>query len=157
MLSSCSKNKGSVPDVFANSDWCGTVSDNSWMKGVHEDSLTGNWEITYVAFSEGTGSSITLYDTVYHPFSPITFFAGGSGNLNGLTVSWTLDTSYYGIPRLTITNLDTLFPFATQFDDTARIFLQFPPSTAVGSGFYAWGREILGNNWEDITITFKRQ
>lgn len=146
---SCSKD---TPVPGQQSGWCGTVADMTWTQNVTANDLTGNWTIWNIYYGKGTGNT-TLYDTAYSPTAPLTLNANGTGTIYSTPLNWTLTISPNNFPRLTITQLDTLFPFQVGFiyNDTTDIYLQLPPDTR----FY--GRAHLnGTPWEYSDISFKR-
>lgn len=147
MISSCSKDR----PVTEPDNWCGTVE--TWSKTVTADDLVGNWTIWNIYYSKGTGNT-TLYDTTYSITAPITLNANGTGTIYNTPLKWSLTTSLNTFPKLTITQLDTLFSFPVGFihNDTTDIYLQLPPTQS----FYGRASKN-GTPWEYSDISFGHQ
>jgi hypothetical protein len=153
ILTSCSKD---VPDPAQDHEICGTVYDFTWSQKVTNDSLTGNWSIGRISYMKLTGQTV-LFDTVYTPLSPLTLNADGTGTLYSSQLNWALTISPDKFPTLTITNLDTLFPFQNNLfaNKAIKIYVQETPHTFRDSYFLA-SAGSSGNIWESTYLTFER-
>ncbi len=145
IMSSCTKDDRTKDD-----DWCGT--DETWPQTVTKDDYVGNWIIWEIDYSKGTGNT-KLFDTSYSMTTPLTLNADGTGFIYTKPLNWSLTTSSETLPILTVTQLDTLFPFPVGFihNDTTEIFLQLPPQTR----FYGTANKY-GTVWEHSDISFGR-
>jgi hypothetical protein len=144
IMSSCKKDD----PITKEDNWCGTVE--TWSQTVTKDDFVGKWIIWNINYSKGTGNTI-LYDTSYSVTAPLTLNADGTGIIYTQPLNWSLTTSSNSFPKLTITQLDTLFPFPVGFihNDTTDIYLQLPPN----SRFYGRASKN-GTPWEYSDISF---
>jgi len=147
VIISCSKDKSKTDE----GNWCGT--DETWTQTLTKDNLVGNWTIWSIYYSKGTDNTV-LFDTTYSVTAPLTLNANGTGTIYNKTLNWSLTTSPGSFPKLTITQLDTLFSFPVGFihNDTTDIYLQLPPA----SSFYGRASKN-GTSWESSDITFWHQ
>lgn len=154
-ITCCSKDNETI---IQTPDWCGTIADMTWTQTVSADSLTGNWIIWQISYSTGTGPTHT-FDTTYNLATPLTLNSNGTGTIYSAPLSWALTTSPGTLPTLTITQLDTLFPFTVNFiyNNTADIYLQSPPPTQLQSRFFVTAGQGGNGQWEQAYISFERQ
>ena len=153
---SCSKDKGIIDN---NNNWdCGYYVDMTWSQNVSADSLVGNWVIWHIDYSKGTGAT-HLFDTTYNLTAPLTLNANGTGTIYSTPLNWSLSTAPNTFPILTITNIDTLFPFPVNFiyNDTADAHIQNPPSILYQSRFFTTAGQGGNGNCEQIYLSFERQ
>lgn len=142
---------------------CGTVVDISWTKEVTTEKLSGEWIMLKVYYRKGMGSSY-LYDTCYNLNIPLSLYSDGTGVLRSMPIRWSISQSdsirlpKFRFPKLTLSQVDSLFPFQANFFQNSEIdiFLQMPPETR----FY--GRtSVRGNDpsllWEYADISFERR
>jgi len=152
---SCSKNA----PIPGQSGWeCGTVADMTWTQNVSADSLAGNWTIWWINYSRGAGQT-HYYDTSYALTAPLTLNANGTGTIYSIPLNWSLTVSQNNLPKLTITKLDTLFPFQVNFiyNDTADTYLESPPHIQSQSRFFVTAGKDYNGRWERTYINFERQ
>jgi hypothetical protein len=146
---SCSKGS-SEPD----NSFCGTGSGSGsiWIK----DSLIGNWTIYNIVYSKGNGE-IHLVDTAYNLTAPLTLNSNGTGTLYSSSISWKFAISQGIYPKLTITNIDTLYPFKVNFihDNFADTYILPIPIPPLDNFRTTAGQDINGQ-WEKTSIYFRR-
>jgi hypothetical protein len=137
---------------------CGTVGDMSWAQTVTSDSLVGKWSILGITYSRGSGET-HYYDTSYTSGASLTLNANGTGAINSSPLNWSFTHPSHSLPTLTITKLDTLFPFQVNFiyNDSIDLYLQSPPETKSKSGFFVSAGKGVNGQWEQSYINFKRQ
>jgi hypothetical protein len=137
---------------------CGTVGGMAWAQTVTSDSLVGNWTILGISYSRGSGET-HYYDTSYTSGATLTLNANGSGAINSTPLNWTFILPTKGLPTLTITKLDMLFPFQVNFiyNDSIDLYLQSPPEEKTNSGFFVSAGKGVNGQWEQSYINFKRQ
>ena len=132
---------------------CGTVADMTWTQNVTQKDLIGNWTIYNINYSKGTGNT-SLYDTTYSLTAPLTLNANQTGTIYSTPLTWSLTISPNSLPILTITQLDTLFPFQVGFihNHTTDIYLQLPPQAR----FFGTA-SLTALPWEHSNISFNRE
>jgi hypothetical protein len=146
---SCSRGS-SEPD----NSFCGTGSSSGsiWIK----DSLIGNWTIYNIDYSKGNGE-IYLVDTAYNLTAPLTLNSNGTGTLYSTSISWKFTISQGIYPKLTITNIDTLYPFKVDFihNNSADTYILPIPIPPLDRFCTTAGQDINGQ-WEKTSIYFRR-
>ena len=147
---SCSKASHEPDNSF-----CGTssVPGSIWLK----DSLIGNWTIYNIVYSKGNGE-IHLVDTTFNLTAPITLNANGTGTLYSSSISWKFAIISGFYPKLTITNIDTLYPFKVNFihNDTADTYI-LPIPTPPLDRFCSTFEQNISGQWEKTSIFFRRR
>jgi hypothetical protein len=123
-MSSCKKEDPTTEDA----NWCGT-EEPTWFQTVTKNDLVGNWLIRNINYSKSIGNT-KLYDTSYSVAAPLVLNANGTGTIYSKPLNWSLTASSKYLPKLTITQLDTLFPFPVGFihNDSADIYMRLAPS-----------------------------
>jgi hypothetical protein len=146
----CSKDKVNVDQ---NLNQCGTVADISWISEVTNSNFYGNWIITNVSYSKGSGST-HIFDTTYCPNMSLILNEDGTGFINTTQLFWELSNSG-GLPKVTISEFDTLFPFSVNFfiNDVTDLSIQAPPHSKI---LFSAGRSVNGQ-WEHSYINIEKQ
>jgi hypothetical protein len=154
-LLSCTRDN-SAPELV--NGLCGTVGDMAWAQTVTSDSLVGNWSILGITYSKGEGET-HYYDTSYTSGASLTLNENGTGAINSTPLNWTFTHPTKGLPTLTITKPEILFPFQVNFiyNDSIDLYLQSPPETKSKSGFFVSAGKGVNGQWEQSYINFKRQ
>jgi hypothetical protein len=152
---SCTRDN-SAPELV--NGLCGTVEDMPWAQTVTSDSLIGKWSIFGITYSRGAGET-HYYDTSYTSGASLTLNANGTGAINSSHLNWTFTHPTKSLPTLTITKLDTLFPFKVNFiyNDSIDLYLQSPPGTKSKSGFFVSAGKGVNGQWEQSYINLERQ
>ena len=150
---SCTKDKGLIKQD--SSFDCGTtVTLPLWTDTMTNKLLCGQWKITEINYTSGTGSNHT-FDTTYYPNTLLILNQDGSGTYNTTTnITWTFANGHW--PKMNITNINSLFPFAVNFinnnvTSTSVESIPWPNNTfhvVTGGG---------NNTWEQVWISFQRQ
>jgi hypothetical protein len=134
--------------------FCGTGSGSgsAWIK----DSLKGNWTIYAIAYSKGNGE-IHLVDTTYNLTAPLTLNSNGTGTLYSSSISWKFSVSQGFYPKLTITDIDTLYPFTVNFiqNNAADMYILPIPIPPLDE-FCTTVEQDINGQWEKTTIYFRR-
>jgi hypothetical protein len=152
---SCTRDN-SAPELV--NGLCGTVGDMAGAQTVTSDSLVGKWSILGITYSRGAGET-HYYDTSYTSSASLTLNANGTGVINSSPLNWSFTRPPKGLPTLTITKLNMLFPFQVTFiyNDSIDLYLQSPPETKPKSGFFVSAGKGVNGQWEQSYINFKRQ
>ena len=126
-----------------------------WTDTMSNKLLCGQWKITEVNYTRGTGSKHT-FDTTYYPNTILILNQNGSGtyNLDNNEVTWTFKNGVW--PQIRITNIGSLYPFPVNFinNNSALVSVQSIPwpnkrfFVTMGGG---------SNNWEQVWVQFEGQ
>jgi hypothetical protein len=151
---SCSKDNSAPP---LKNLLCATVEDMPWARTVTRDSLFGSWTIMGVSYSRGAGET-HFYDTSYISGASLTLNANGTGFINSIPMNWTFALPTKGLPTLTITKPEILFPFQVNFiyNDSIDLYLQSPPGK-INPGFFVSAGKGVNGQWEQSYINFERE
>ena len=146
---SCSKDKTSGVNI----NQCGTIADNSWTSSVSSSDLLGAWTVKNVSYSKGIEST-HIYDTSYYSEMPLILNADGTGTINSTPLLWQLSNAG-GLPRLTISEMDTLYPFPVGFfiNNVTDLSIQAPPHSKI---LFSAGKSTNGQ-WEQSYISIEKQ
>ena len=111
-----------------------------------------------ISYSKGAGET-HFYDTSYVSGTSLTINTNGTRSINSTPMNWTFTLPTKGLPTLTITKPEILFPFQVNFiyNDSIDLYLQSSPETKSKSGFFVSAGKGVNGQWEQTYINFQRQ
>jgi len=147
------------PNIEQN-NFCGTEGNTLWMQTVTNNDLIGNWKIIQISYLKEKGQT-AYFDTTYSLNAPLTLNANGTGMLySSILLNWTLTIKQNYPPKLSLTNIDTLFHFPVNFiqNDTADAYMTIsPPQTLSHTRFSVTVGKGFDGQTEQGYIDFERQ
>lgn len=132
---------------------CGTTTDISWVKEVKRSDFIGNWTINKVSYSKGHEST-SDFDTTFQPERSLVLNNDGTGQIDNQPLLWSFQNAG-GLPRLTISELDTLFSFPVDFfiNHVADFYVKAPPHSSI----WINSRRSINSNWESADFSLTRE
>lgn len=148
--------------IVEQNNFCGTDETTPllWMQNVTKSDLIGDWKIIQISYSKEKGQTV-YFDTTYSLNAPLTLNANGTGMLySSIPLNWALTIKQRYPPKLTLTNIDTLFHFPVNciHNDTVDTYMTIsPPQTLPHTRFSVTVGAGLNGQIEQGYIDFERQ
>jgi hypothetical protein len=135
---------------------CGTVATlPSWASTLNINQLAGNWKITSIYYSRGTGT-VHSFDTSYSANQNIQLMANGNGILGpSIPIKWTYSSRQNNFPKMMFFKLNSLFSFSVSsfYNDSLDVSVD----GYTDQGFFVTFGGGKNNDWEQGYMDFVKQ